>query len=153
MNSDGSDQVHVTAVLDAQRQIADLVHRYAQCIRYGEPANSADLLADDVTFKVEERDPVDRLAAPRLRSENVGKQAVLASICRSAGGGVRVFPIIHNLLIEVDGDTATGNCLMESRTWPKGHEFIGEYHDSFRRIDGKWQFASRSFAIFKSAGE
>jgi hypothetical protein len=28
---------------------------------------------------------------------------------------------------------------------------FGEYHDSYRRIDGRWHFASRTYTIYSAA--
>ena len=70
-------------------------------------------------------------------------------IVEKAGSDILVCPLIHNLLIEVDGETARSSCVMTSRTWPSGYELIGEYRDTFRYESG-WLFQSRIFTIFRS---
>lgn len=153
MAMDERRAAEAVAALEAQRQVANLVHRYALHIRNGEPAACASLLANDVTFTIRERDPRTPADQTTIRTSLSGREDVLAYICRSAGGEVRVLPIIHNLLIDVTGERATGNCLMVSRTWPVGHEFIGEYDDAFVRVDGGWLFAARTFTMFRQAGQ
>jgi len=60
-------------------------------------------------------------------------------------------PLIHNLSIDVDGDAARGNCVMEAHIYGTETKVQGEYHDSFRRVDGTWLFAARVYTIFRAA--
>ncbi|HTL85681.1 MAG TPA: nuclear transport factor 2 family protein [Acidimicrobiia bacterium] len=56
---------------------------------------------------------------------------------------------ISNVTVRVDGDTATARCYFTVlQVTAQGlHPILaGEYHDRFRRVDGKWQFAERTFA-------
>jgi 3-phenylpropionate/cinnamic acid dioxygenase small subunit len=56
---------------------------------------------------------------------------------------------ISNVAVRVDGDTATARCYFTVlQVTAQGlHPILaGEYHDRFRRVDGKWQFAERTFA-------
>lgn len=151
INETTTDAAALLGDMHARLRIGDLVHRYALHVRNGEPGLCADLLARDIVFTIRERDPLAPPEQATTRAEIQGKDGVLAYITRSAGGAIRVFPIIHNLLIEVAGERATANCLMVSRTWPAGHEFIGQYEDSFRCEEGTWRFAARSFTMFRPA--
>jgi hypothetical protein len=54
-------------------------------------------------------------------------------------------------MVQVDGDTATSKCLMEARIFATGQKFMGEYHDTFERVDGRWMFASREFTMYSTA--
>lgn len=58
-------------------------------------------------------------------------------------------PLVHNHLIEVDGDEATGFCVMESRL-SKGEPpgFITHFTDRYRRDGGRWRFAERKVAFY-----
>jgi hypothetical protein len=59
-------------------------------------------------------------------------------------------PMLHNHLIEIDGDTARGLCSMELRLGTRGVSMVGSgtYEDSFRRVDGTWFFTERVYTYF-----
>jgi hypothetical protein len=53
-------------------------------------------------------------------------------------------PVIHNHVIELDGDEATGTCVVESPVRAgKPAGFVSRYEDRYRRVNGKWLFAER----------
>ena len=60
-------------------------------------------------------------------------------------------PLIRNLMVEVDQDTATANSVMDARIYGTAHTIMGEYRDTCRRVDGRWYFSSRIFTIYKNA--
>ena len=138
-----------SATLTAKADIADLIHRYALNIRSGKGPECAKLYTEDGLFET-------RMAKPtiadsvQVRKSLTGRDEILQYLLAVAGGGVHVCPLVHNLLIEVDGDQARSSCVMETRTWPAGNEVIGEYHDSFRRTAEGWLFQSRIFTIFQN---
>jgi hypothetical protein len=70
-------------------------------------------------------------------------------VARSTGAG-SVCPLIHNLLIEVDGHDATCNSVMTAMVWASGKTMIGEYHDVLR-YEGTWRFASRTYTIMRAS--
>lgn len=129
--------------------IVELVHRYAYNIRTRQAAHCADLFTEDAVFEVRSVDPAD-MDSVRVRQRLVGRDAIHDYVVKTEAYGMRICPLIFNMLVEVDGDTASSNCVMESRTWPAGHEVIGEYNDKFRR-GSNWLFQSRVFTIFQSA--
>jgi len=56
---------------------------------------------------------------------------------------------ISNLLLEGDGDQATGRAYLYSyRAGANGHEVVltGVYEDTLRKVDGEWKFAVRTLA-------
>ncbi len=59
-------------------------------------------------------------------------------------------PFIQNHVIQIDGDTATGNCAVEIRLVDEGKAFTacGHYDDVYRRINGEWKFARRDFELY-----
>lgn len=128
--------------------IGDLINRYALNVRRKDAAACADLFAPEIVFEVRQREMGEGSDAPVVRSHVEGIDKVRDYVARSAAGGLSVCPIVHNILIEVDGDVARSNCVMASRTWPTGSEVIGEYDDTFRRTSHGWRFASRAFTIF-----
>jgi ketosteroid isomerase-like protein len=133
---------------DSRAAIADLVHRYALNIRTGRGADCAALFTGDGVFEIREADPAD-LAAARVRKTLTGRDLIRDYLAAAAGSGIVVCPLVHNLLIEVDGDEAQSSCIMTTRSWPSGHEVVGEYRDCYRYASG-WLFRSRVFTIFRS---
>ncbi len=127
--------------------IADLVHGYALAIRQGAAARCPAMFTTDGRFEVREGDPRDPASGRRLALAE-GREAVGRYIAASTAR-VRMLPMIHNLIIELDGDRAAASSLMVGRVWPDGGEVMGEYADSFSREDGVWLFSSRIYTIFR----
>ena len=130
-------------------EIVEVVHRYAYCIRSQQASQGADLFTEDGVFEIRAMDPRDADSL-QVREVLVGREAIRDYVVKVEGYGLRVCPLIFNAVVEVDGATATCNSIMESRTWPAGHEVIGEYHDCFRREGQQWLIQSRVFTIFQS---
>jgi 3-phenylpropionate/cinnamic acid dioxygenase small subunit len=62
--------------------------------------------------------------------------------------------VISNLLVEIEGDRATGTCyILHYRTHRGRTELIaiGRYEDQLRKLEGKWLFADRK-AIWDYSG-
>lgn len=59
-------------------------------------------------------------------------------------------PMIHNHLIQIDGDEATGICSMELRLSAKDVSVIASttYDDRYARVDGVWKFKERAVRVF-----
>ena len=134
--------------IEAKTACADLVHAYARFIRSDQPDKVSALFAPGGTFEVRDGHP-DKPEFT-LRSHNASPAEINAHLAPNKGKPHPV-PLIHNLTIEVDGDTARGTCVMEARIYGADIKVTGEYHDSFRRIDGRWYFASRIYTIFSGA--
>ena len=54
--------------------------------------------------------------------------------------------MIHNPIIEVDGDSASACWYVTAHTTLQPHNqaiwMMGLYHDRYKRIDGKWKISS-----------
>ena len=109
---------------------------------------AAGLFAEDGTFEVREVDPMVP-ADVTVRSRAEGRAKVEAYVGNSTAQ-VRMIPMIHNLIIELDGDRATASSLMMGRVWPSATEIVGEYADSFRFEAGRWWFAARTYTIWRT---
>ena len=131
--------------IESRNQIADLVHRYAYNVRHRLTNESKGLLCHDIEFVVRER-KMGGGNEPTVRSHVYGKAETLDYIRRSSAT-LALCPLIHNLLIDIDGLTARSTCVMENRTWPAIPGMIGEYDDTFR-FEDRWRFASRVYTIF-----
>lgn len=132
------------AVLEARAAIADLVHTYARNIRGGRGADCLALFTEDGVFEI--RDQLfGSSEPPSVRARLEGRDAILAYLTNSAAGDVRVCPMIHNLLIEVNRNEAASSCMMTNLV-SNGQSLFGEYMDRFRFEDG-WRFSERVFTI------
>ena len=135
----------MSELLDARAAIADLVHTYALYIRAGNGAECVKLFTADAVFEVREA-PLGRRGAARSRSRLTGHDAISNYLARASESDTQVCPLIHNLLIRVDGREATSSCVMTSFVWPSGQQFIGEYEDSYK-YETTWRFTSRVFTM------
>lgn len=71
-----------------------------------------------------------------------GHAELLASYGNS--GPNAFLPVIHNHIIELNGDEAAGTCVVESPVRAgKPGGFVSRYEDKYRRVNGKWLFAER----------
>lgn len=127
--------------------IAELIHTYALNIRNREPKANGSLFTADASFETREAHPL-KPETLHQRSKAEGHAAVVASIGSSTATH-RVFPQIHNLIVEVDADSATASSLMVGTVFPGGSQLIGEYEDHCRREEGRWLFASRCYTIYR----
>lgn len=71
------------------------------------------------------------------------------AVRRYPDGTLRTKHVITNVIIELDGDTATSRCYCtvfqgtdDFRLQPIA---AGRYHDRFEKVDGTWRFAERVF--------
>lgn len=133
-------------VMESRLACMDLVHTYARLIRSDQPEGIAALFTEDGTFEGRNGHPDKPEFTQIFRDE--GRAAVDAHMLPMKGKPHPI-PLIHNLSIEIDGDTARGNCVMEAQIYGTEIKVKGEYHDSFRRVDGKWLFASRVYTVFR----
>lgn len=134
---------------DDRTPITDLIHRYALHIRSGEPQKCALLFTANGAFEVRQIDPFDP-ASLETRSRVTGRDAIAGHVGASSGRTLRMVPMIHNVLVEISGDEATASSLMVGRQWPSTRETLGEYADSFRRVDGAWYFSERIYTIWRA---
>lgn len=134
--------------LEARFAVADLIHSYARFIRYDEPERISALFLPEGTFEVRDGHP-DRPDFT-VRSFNASAQEVNDHLAPNKGKPHPV-PLIRNMIVEVEGDTATANSVMDAKIYGTAHGIMGEYRDTCRRVDGKWYFQSRVFTIYKDA--
>jgi ketosteroid isomerase-like protein len=131
--------------VESQIAISDLVHEYARLIRRDQSQDVAALFTQDAVFEVRDGHPDQQEFSVRSRIE--GRRRIHDYMTQGKGRPHPV-PLIHNLVIAVDDDAATGNCVMEGKIYGSEHKVYGEYRDSFKRVEGRWLFASRAFTMF-----
>jgi len=117
-----------------REEIRQLIATYAQRVNHNK--GIADLFTEDAVWTM-------RTPGGELR-EIKGGEAIRASFS-AFHAEVPSAPMIHNLVIAVDGDTAQAvdmNDLWSTMNGKRYHGW-GNYEDSFRRVDGKWLFTAR----------
>ncbi|HEV8718356.1 MAG TPA: nuclear transport factor 2 family protein [Candidatus Binatia bacterium] len=124
-----------------REEIKELTARYAHGVARGEGAAVAALFTDDGVFtnSINSADP------PTVVRGREALQKFYGNIKRNTA-----LPCIHNHLITITGDEATGTCSIEVRITRSQQSMIGSgyYEDRFRRENGRWKFAERHCTFF-----
>jgi hypothetical protein len=137
----GETLEHKLQELIDREEIRDLISTYAHRMAHG--AAVANLFTDDGAY-------VNRGIAGVEPREIRGRAALDAYYGDRKGAPQQPLPMIHNHLIEVEGDEANSICEMDLRLGVKGVTMIGAgyYQDRFRRVDGRWKFVLRDWTYF-----
>jgi hypothetical protein len=143
------DEMARIALIEARAAIGDIVYGYARNIRAGKGADCVELFTEDAIFEVREA-PLGSHSAGQARAKLAGHDAILRYLVHNASSQTRVCPMIHNLLIRVDGREASSDCVMTALV-STGQRLFGEYQDRFRYED-RWRFSSRVFTILAEFG-
>jgi hypothetical protein len=134
--------------LEARQAVGDLIHTYARFIRSDQPDKIAGLFLPDATFEVRNGHP-DKPDFS-VSNRHASREEIDASMTAMKGQPHPV-PLIRNLIVEVDGDSAEANSVMDAHIYGTTHKLMGEYRDTCRRVDGRWYFASRVFTMYAEA--
>jgi len=116
--------------------IRDLARRYAHCVWQKDSAGAIALFTDDA-----EMDTGDR---PAIR----GREALLKAYDEMFA--VSEFrPMVHNHVIDLRGDDATGTCYLDLTAVVDGEDMIGAgyYEDRYVRVGEEWKFQSRKLTM------
>lgn len=132
-----SDDVTLQVLADKD-EIRELTARYCFAVADGDAETLVGLFCEDGSFAISGRG---------RRYE--GRDG-LRELYTGAAAGTTPKPFIQNHVIDVDGDTATGRCGVEIRMVNHGEAYTvaGHYADAYRRVDGRWRFASRDFTPY-----
>ena len=82
------------------------------------------------------------------RDPLVGRDALLASY--EATFGASTFrPFVHNHVVDLDGDRATGTCYLELHCIVEGEAMkgYGYYDDEYERVGDGWKFRKRALEM------
>ena len=123
-----------------REELKELTAHYAHRVARGEGAKVAELFTDDGVFINDLPDTVPTVVRGR---EALNK--FYGAIKRNTA-----LPCIHNHLITLAGDEATGTCSIEVRITRNNQSMIGSgyYEDRFRRENGRWKFVERHCTFF-----
>jgi len=116
--------------------IRDLARRYAHCVWQRDAAGAADLFAPDGEMNTGDRPVIRGRDAVRTAYEEIFTTSEL-------------YPMVHNHVIELDDDRASGTCYLDLRARVDGEDRVGSgfYQDQYVRLDGAWKFASRKLTM------
>lgn len=124
-----------------REQIRELIATYAHRVAHGEA--NADLFTDDGAY-------IHRRSLDGEPHEVRGRAELDAHYIARPGSRGAATPMIHNQLIEVDGDSARATCSIELRiTSGAGIFASGYYEDQLRREAGLWKFVERRVTFFR----
>lgn len=127
----------------AERACERLVYRYAWLVDSGEAAGIADLFTEDGVWLAGDSEPMR--GRDGIRSGFSARQAVTHRQSRH---------VMTNVMIDVDGDTATGRVYLVNYRHDSGTgvaalpapsdspKFVGDYGLTFRCVDGEWLFVT-----------
>lgn len=116
--------------------IRDLARRYAHCVWQKDVPGAIELFAPDGEMDLGDRPPIR------------GREALLAEYARAIGDA-DFRPFVHNHVIELDGDRASGTCYLDLRATVAGRSMIGSgyYDDRYLRTDAGWRFQARRLTL------
>lgn len=118
--------------------IRDLARGYAHNVwRLDIPA-IAELFTEDGVMDTPDLPPI------------VGRQAIIDSYDNMLTTD-EFHPFVHNHVIELDGDTATGTCYLDLRAKLNGRDVIssGYYDDRYQRVGDEWKFSYRKVTMLE----
>ena len=129
------------APADDWHAVETLIMTYAERVDLGDFAGVAALF-EHATYRAEHGGEV---------ASQEGSAAVLATfegmVRRYDDGTPRTKHVTTNLMVELDGDSATSRCyytvFQQTDELPLQPIIAGRYHDRFERVDGVWRFADR----------
>ena len=118
-------------LLDTE-EIRDLARRYAHCVWQRDGEAAAALFAEDGVM-----DPGDR---PALEGRAVIRETYVEIFAES-----EFRPFVHNHVLDIHGDVATGTCYLDLKANVDGQLLVGwgYYDDDYIREDGQWFFKRR----------
>ena len=133
----------------AETQITNLLYRYAECIDSGDLAGAAALFEH---------------ARIRITADETIDAARLLAIWQSLivlhpDGTPRTKHMISNPIVEIDDGDVTASCrsyytvLQQTDEFPLQAVAAGRYHDRFERIQGRWRYSYRDYALIDMVGD
>ena len=123
----------VQRLLDLEA-IRDLPRRYCHHIWQRDAEGVASLYAEDAELPARPGRPLTR-----------GREEILKFFQGVVSQPTGPYPFIHNHVIQLQGDRATGTCYLDLRSFQDGRATLGAgyYNDEYVKVGGEWKFRSR----------
>lgn len=117
--------------------IKELTHHYAHCVRQQDVEGVVNLFAEEGAVEVDPTVVQGRVALRHFYAETLPKLGT-------------PYDFLHNHVIRVQGDRATGVCSVEVRGVQGGKSIIGagHYDDEYVRVGGEWKFQRRHITLY-----
>jgi len=125
----------VRELADAEA-IRDLARQYAHHVWRNDAASVVELFAEDGRMDTSLEAPIH------------GKEALLELFERLIGDS-DFQPFVHNHVLEIRGDEASGTCYVDLRATQDGKSMIGSgyYEDTYVRESGSWKIRTRGLTL------
>jgi hypothetical protein len=122
-------------LVDAQA-IRDLARRYAHYVWQRDASGAVGLFAENGEMDIGDR--------PVIQGHKALLEAYDAMFASS-----EFHPMLHNHVIDLRGNRATGTCYLDLRAVVDGKHMIGNgyYQDRYIRVGAEWKFQSRKLAM------
>jgi 3-phenylpropionate/cinnamic acid dioxygenase small subunit len=123
--------------LSHERQIENLLYRYAECVDAGD-FDGVSALFEHAGYHL--------AGAEGARGEGVG--ATMRATVQLHGGTPGTKHVMTNAIIELADDERTAEArscftvLQAAEGFPLQPVITGRYHDHFELVDGRWRFAT-----------
>ncbi len=135
-------------MIDSAREIENLLYTYAERIDAGDLEGVADLFEHG---RILPSPDAPREVAFEGREQVLGMYRAATRIYED--GTTRTRHVTTNAIIEVDDDAGTGKArsyytvLQQTDALALQPIICGHYHDTFRRLDRRWCFETRTMFI------
>jgi ketosteroid isomerase-like protein len=118
-----------------KEEIRDLARRYAHYVWQEDGRGAAALFAEDGEMD--------------LGGQTIKGRKALLEAYGSMVAGRGLLPFVHDHVVELSGDTATGRCHLDLRASMDGKSMMGAgvYDDRYVRTPEGWKFQSRKLAL------
>ena len=127
--------------LKDREMIKELTHQYAHCVRQNDVEGVANLFAQDGAVEMGPTMVKGRAELRKFYAETLPKLGT-------------PYDFLHNHVIRLQGDHATGVCSVEVRGVHGGKSVIGagHYDDEYLRVGGEWKFQRRKITLYYFVG-
>jgi uncharacterized protein (TIGR02246 family) len=135
VSSEATQAEAIQEMLDREA-IRDLARRYAHYVWQRNASAVAELFTEDGVMVTPD---LPTLTGPEEIVESYEK----------IFSAMDLYPFVHNHVVDLDGETATGTCYLDLRSRSDEHHIMaaGYYEDRYRRVDGEWLIAGRDLTM------
>lgn len=128
-------EARLQELADAE-EIRDLARRYAHHVWRNEVPEAIALFTEDGEMDTGDGEVIR------------GRPALLETYGRLLSDS-ELHPFVHNHVVELAGESATGTCYLDLRATVEGRSMIGvgHYEDRYARVAGRWRFRARKLTM------